>query len=83
MDLALTLVGIHTPAVKLKLKIRKTCKFCDSEFQQNIACLPHNYYLIRNAFSGLQKNKVNKMNKKYNSWIRRKIHTDDEPILIF
>lgn len=83
MDLALSLVGLYTPVVKIKLKIRKTCKFCDTEFQKSKNCSPYNYYLIKHAFNGFKKNKIAKKFTKHNSWIRRKLHTDDEPILIF
>ena len=83
MELALSLVGLYSPVVKLKLKICTVSKFCQSEFQPTTNCLPKNYYLINNAFRGFKKNRKYKKNTKHNSWIRRKLHTDDEPILVF
>lgn len=77
MEVALSLIALYCP-IKERMKIKISCKYCENEFVNSVMCNHHNYKIVKLCFEQL---KIKKQIKK-NSW-HRKLHTPDEPILIF
>ena len=78
MELILNLVSVHS-SIHLKFKIMETCKSCQCEFMPSKFTNPCNYRKIKNAFRAFKKLKK----KKIQIFYRRKLHTENEPILLF
>tara|TARA_B100001778_G_C18531545_1_gene603864 strand:+ start:939 stop:1184 length:246 start_codon:yes stop_codon:yes gene_type:complete len=78
-ELVLTIVGVYS-SIKLKLIIRQVSKFSYKEYFETQLSRPENYYLVKKVILALKKNIKSKKTIK-NSW-KRKLHTEDEEILI-
>ena len=81
MDCVITIISANMSA-KDRVVLRRVCKLSRNEFVHNEFTNASNYKLAYKVFHSLKYNASNLKRKKQNSW-HRKLHTDDEVILLF
>lgn len=80
MELVLCLTYSHL-GVRDSLQVCSSCKTCLTEYRPSYLASPSNYYCVKQVFNALKKLRRRRNLSKVNSW-KRKLHTDDEVILI-
>lgn len=78
-DLLIPLISTYM-STKNGLKMRQVCKMAYNEFSYSALCNWYNFTRVSHAFQRLKKTKFRR--RRRNTW-RRKLHTDDEIILLF
>lgn len=82
MEVALTMIAIHA-CVPTKMTIQATCKMCKNEYIETLLSDPVKFYNVKKVFKALKHFRViHEKRKRQNSWSRRKLHTEDEVILV-
>ena len=78
-DLLIPLISTYM-SIKNGLKMRQVCKMAYNEFSYSALCNWYNFTRVSHAFQRLKKTKFRR--RRRNTW-QRKLHTDDEIILLF
>lgn len=80
-DIAMSIVGISSPSIPLRLKLKTVCKTCDYEIFSHVNA--YHFHLMKRCFKQIRKycDSVHKV-YRYNSW-RRHLHTENEVIMPF
>ena len=81
MESVISIIATHL-CVRDKLNTRLICKMANEEFFPHVLTHESNYLLVRRIFNLMRQIKTNKKIKINNSF-RRRLHSSEDPIILF